>query len=150
MNQLAAAFGTKSFGGALTSCLIGGTFFGLIHLFNLFSDIDPLAVLLQTVTAIGMGWVLCALYLRCRNIYVLILVHALVDFSGMFAAGMFAGKGTAESSISELSAVADQPAAVLVCSVAITLLIFAGITLLLLRNGKMHYISHNEAKSNES
>jgi len=60
---------------------------------------DTVGVLVQVVAACAMGMALTAIYHRCRNIWVLILVHAFVDFCGAFYSGFVAG-GSLSSTIS--------------------------------------------------
>ena len=111
----------------------------MIHLFNMLSGIAPFPVILQALNAAGMGWVLCALYLRCRNIRVLILVHALFDFAGLIPNGFFAVDSTIEDAIAATSALDAQPVIFTVIAVAVLLAIYACVTCVLLRDDKMHY-----------
>lgn len=145
LNVLTAAFGTDTFPGAVLSCFIGGTLFGLIHLFNLFSGIAPAAVIVQTIGACGAGWLFCALYLRSRNIYWLILLHALNDFGSMSRQGLFTGNGTVENAIENELLTPGASFLTIVISVLSTVVFFGALTLLLLRKDKMQYPQQDAA-----
>lgn len=138
LNILTAAFGTKTFSGAVISCFICGTLFGLIHFFNVFSGIALNAVIVQVIGATGAGWLLSAVYLRSRNIWLMILLHAFVDFGSMCAQGFFAGDGTVESAIGS-NASPEITGIVLIFSAIIQLTFFGGISVLLLRKSAMGY-----------
>ncbi|MCD8108262.1 MAG: CPBP family intramembrane metalloprotease [Oscillospiraceae bacterium] len=84
--------------GVWCATICSGMVFGLMHLSNLLSS-DTVGVLVQVVSACAMGMALTAIYYRCRNIWVLILVHAFVDFCGAFYSGVMAG-GSLSSTIS--------------------------------------------------
>ncbi len=84
--------------GVWCATICSGMVFGLMHLSNLVSS-DTVGVLVQVVAACAMGMALTAIYYRCRNIWVLILVHAFVDFCGAFYSGFIAG-GSLSSTIS--------------------------------------------------
>ena len=139
LNILCAAFGTKTFSGALTASLIGGTLFGMIHLFNMLSGIPAFPVIMQAINAAGMGWVFCALYLRCRNIRVLILMHALFDFGGLIPNGVFTVDSTIEDTIAAASVLEELPLIFTVILVVVMLAAYACVTCVLLRKNKMHY-----------
>ena len=139
LNILTAAIGTKTYSGAVVSCFIGGTLFGLIHLFNMLSGISPAAVIIQTAGAIGAGWLLSALYLRSRNIYLLIAAHALNDGAAMTAQGIFSGQGTVENAIAAVTDASDLFFFVKVAVVLFELIVFGAFTMLLLRKNKMQY-----------
>lgn len=58
--------------------------FGLLHLLNLNSatfGFDKWAVIFQVIYATTSGMFLAVLYLRCKNIWALILVHGLIDLA---------------------------------------------------------------------
>ena len=139
LNILTAAFGTDTFPGAVLCCFIGGTLFGLIHLFNLFSGIAPSAVIVQTIGAAGAGWLFCALYLRSRNIYWVIVLHALNDFGSMSRQGLFTGNGTVENAIENELLTPGASLLTIVISAWSTVILFGALTLLLLRKEKMQY-----------
>lgn len=90
-------FGNDS-AGVWTATICSGMVFGLMHLSNIMSS-DVVGVLVQVIAACAMGMALTAIYYRCRNIWVLILVHAFVDFCGAFYSGFVAG-GSLSTTIS--------------------------------------------------
>ncbi len=139
LNILTAAFGTKTFAGAVISCFICGTLFGLIHFFNVFSGIALNAVIVQVIGATGAGWLLSAVYLRSRNIRLMILLHAFVDFGSMFVQGFFAGNGTVESAIGATAQIPGMNVLVIAFSAIIQLTFFGAVSLLLLRKSAMGY-----------
>jgi len=74
--------GTRS--GIWKIVLISGGLFGITHAVNLFSGVAPLAVLFQVIVAVASGILFGAIYLRSGNIWVLILLHTLVNAVGLF------------------------------------------------------------------
>ena len=54
--------------------------FGLVHAANILAGGDPFSVALQTVYAIGVGMLFCAVYLRTGNLWPTIIGHLSVDF----------------------------------------------------------------------
>ena len=65
--------------GIWITVLVGAMLFGLCHVPNLFFGMNPLAVFSQVTTAIFVGLLFGAVYLRSGSIWVLIFVHALTD-----------------------------------------------------------------------
>ncbi|HBZ03362.1 MAG TPA: hypothetical protein DEO83_06070 [Lachnospiraceae bacterium] len=57
--------------------------FGLIHITNVFSGADTTASVIQVFYAMGVGMLLCAVYLRTGNLWPSILAHWSVDFLEM-------------------------------------------------------------------
>ena len=62
----------------LKSVLISGIIFGLIHLVNLGSDVIR-ATLIQVFYAAGLGIYFGAVYVRTRNLWGTVIMHALID-----------------------------------------------------------------------
>ena len=58
--------------------------FGSIHILNILIGVSLEKAILQTVLAFLVGILLNAIYLRGGNIFVLILIHVIVDASGLF------------------------------------------------------------------
>lgn len=82
--------------------VIGSGFvFGFMHLSNLASA-DLVGVLVQVANASVMGMLLTAIYYRCRNIWVVVFVHGLIDFCAAFYAGFTRG-GSLAGTISTYS-----------------------------------------------
>ena len=63
----------------LKCCLISSVVFGLIHLANVVQGADPIATLLQAVTATCLGIFFAAIYVNCGNLLPCMIVHALHD-----------------------------------------------------------------------
>lgn len=63
----------------MMSLLASSIAFGLIHLINLFSTVGP--TLIQVGYATGLGIFFGAVYLRTRNLWGPVVVHALIDIS---------------------------------------------------------------------
>ncbi|MCD8006268.1 MAG: CPBP family intramembrane metalloprotease [Oscillospiraceae bacterium] len=113
--------------GVWCATICSGLVFGLMHLSNLMSS-DTVGVLVQVAAACAMGMALTAIYYRCRNIWVLILVHAFVDFCGAFYSGFIAG-GSLSSTISSY-----EPYQI------ISALPYIAVTIILLRPKKMREV----------
>jgi membrane protease YdiL (CAAX protease family) len=65
--------------GVWLSALTASAIFGLVHLINIFTGFNPSIVLMQVISATSTGLFFAAVYLRSRNLWVPILVHALID-----------------------------------------------------------------------
>ncbi|MBP0971211.1 MAG: CPBP family intramembrane metalloprotease [Oscillospiraceae bacterium] len=145
LNQLTAAFGNDTMKGRLISVFTGGTIFGLIHLFNILSGVEPLSAIVQALGAAGMGWLLGALYLRCRNIRVMALIHGLFDLCGLVKSGFFDAGETVESTISSASDVLHADLLTALISEAVLLVLLAAASAVLLRNSAMQIPAQGEA-----
>lgn len=137
LNQLTAAFGNDTMKGRLISVFTGGTLFGMIHLFNILAGVDPLSAVIQTLGAAGMGWVLGALYLRCRNIKVMALLHGLFDLCGLVKSGFFDSGETVESTISSSSDILRTELPTVIGAEVFMLVMFATAAVFILRNSAM-------------
>lgn len=69
--------------GVWFAALIASSIFGIFHLINLFAGFDPLVTFLQVISATSTGLFFAAVYLRSRNLWVPILVHALIDTAAL-------------------------------------------------------------------
>ena len=69
--------------GVWIAALVTSVIFALIHSLNVFAGYDPLIVLIQTISAVASGLFFAAIYLRSGNIWVLILLHTLIDTVGL-------------------------------------------------------------------
>ena len=121
------AFGSDTKKGAYLTAAFSGTIFGVVHLANLLNSNVPTAIVFQAIGAVGAGFFFGAIYLRCRNIYALIFLHAFNDFCGMIKEGVFTGSTLRES--------IDSQGAGSLISAALLI----GIGIYLLRSGKMNY-----------
>lgn len=94
----------KSRQGVWFSVLLTGMIFGAVHLFNAISpEVSFYSALIQGIVAGAIGMVLTAVYYRCRNIWVVIILHAFIDFAGLFTSGVF-GTNTLDGTIGTYSA----------------------------------------------
>lgn len=78
--------------------------FGLLHFLNMFTGTTFEAAFYQVLGAAALGAAFGAIYLRGGNIWVPILIHALVDFTGIFNAMFIVGGGSTTDKINSLSA----------------------------------------------
>ena len=142
MNILIEGFGTDTRFGAIFSVFFGGTLFGAVHLFNMFSGVDPLSAAIQAIGASGIGWMLCALYVRSRNLWVLALMHAIFDISGLIITALFGDESLVESISAASGLIGNITLPVIIgmmIGFCIVLTVFITFTLLMLRDSKMHY-----------
>ena len=82
--------------GVWTATIASGVFFGLIHLTNLRSDTVP-GVFVQCASACFMGMALSAVYYRSRNIWVVVFLHAFIDFSALLESAVISSSSIAET-----------------------------------------------------
>ncbi|MBR6160033.1 MAG: CPBP family intramembrane metalloprotease [Lachnospiraceae bacterium] len=54
--------------------------FGLVHLGNIVAGADMFSTLVQSVFAIGIGMLFCAVYLRTGNLWPTVIAHTAIDF----------------------------------------------------------------------
>lgn len=94
----------KSRQGVWFCVLLTGIIFGAVHLFNAISpEVSFYSALIQGIVAGIMGMIFTAVYYRCRNIWVVIILHAFIDFAGLFTSGVF-GTNTLDGTIGTYSA----------------------------------------------
>lgn len=68
--------------GMTWSLFISSVLFGATHILNLFDNPEEInSTIAQTVGSIFIGVFLGALYLRCRNIWVVVFYHTLIDIA---------------------------------------------------------------------
>lgn len=128
------AFGSDTKSGAYLTAAFSGTVFGAAHLFNLIGSKAPAAIFFQAIGTAAVGFFYAAVYLRCRNLWVTILLHALSDFSAMLADGFLAG-GSIRHAIDSHS-----------IRVIIGTAIYIGVGIFLLRAEKMSYRPEPDAR----
>lgn len=111
--------------GVWAATIYSGLVFALMHGINLLSA-DIGGVLVQMAAIITMGMALTAIYYRSKNIWVVIFLHAFLDFCGLLPSALFEN-GSISTQISSYSPV-----------VAITSSIpYLIVTLVLLRKKKL-------------
>ena len=79
--------------GIITAMTIPSIVFGLVHLTNLKPGCDPTPIYTQVIYAIGIGFFFNALYVRCGNIWVCSILHAVFDLSLMLYFCIFRNTG---------------------------------------------------------
>lgn len=72
----------------LVSVLASGIAFGLVHFFNLLNG-DVFGTLQQVLYASAIGIFFGAVYVRTRNLWATIAVHAIIDFCALMFVGQF-------------------------------------------------------------
>ena len=92
----------KSEKGLYITVFISGCIFGAMHLINLFSGVEISGVIIQAICTIPIGCLFTAIYLRTKNIWLLVFIHGLNDFAGLINSGLY-GVDTVESAISGYS-----------------------------------------------
>lgn len=73
----------NSIKGIWITAIVSAVIFGVMHIGNLFAGVNPGAVFDQILSAMVTGLVFSAIYLRSGNIWVLILLHTLIDTVGL-------------------------------------------------------------------
>lgn len=128
VNLLMEHYG-RSAVGVKYSVLISGILFGLFHLSNAIGGvIEFTGVLVQVLITSAMGMLFTAIYLRTKNIWVVVLLHAFNDFAALLSSGVFY-QGTLQAVISSYSA-----------NNLVVLIPFLVTTCFLLRRSKMNEI----------
>jgi membrane protease YdiL (CAAX protease family) len=74
----------------IKSILISSLLFGLMHFTNFFSpDYDKLSVINQMFLAFSLGILLQSLFIKFKNIYLIIIIHALINYLGSYKSRLF-------------------------------------------------------------
>lgn len=118
--------------GIYVSIAISSIIFGIAHITNIFSGVSIKSSFIQAVGATVLGALLSAIYLRTKNIWVVVILHALMDFSSLIGSGLF-GTNSLASEINNYSYIKF-----------IGLLIYLVPLLVLLRKKKLLEILKNE------
>lgn len=124
-NSLALKYGTTT-KGLWFAVLLSSFMFGCVHLGNLMAGVAPIGVLTQTIAGTALGSVFIAIYLRGGSIWIPVIIHAIIDTSGLFASTFTQSTVTINDEISGLSIV----------NALVVLPIFLGISAFLLRKSK--------------
>jgi membrane protease YdiL (CAAX protease family) len=69
--------------GIWITVIVSSIIFGLSHVPNIFFNVTPSAVLDQSISAVFVGILFGAVYLRSGNLWVLILIHTLTDVASL-------------------------------------------------------------------
>lgn len=76
--------------------IISSLIFGLVHLPNIFF-VEPLTLLIQVVNAMCGGILFATIFIKSKNIFSVIVIHALTDWISLFVASCFIGANSALS-----------------------------------------------------
>lgn len=93
---------SKTKKGILGAVILNGVLFGALHMSNVFSGVKLESAIVQSITAGLLGVIFAAVYARTRNIWLVIIAHAAVDFAGLLASGIF-GAGSEIDGINNMS-----------------------------------------------
>ncbi len=99
-------FGTER-AGILKACLLSGFLFGLLHISNIFTVSASFGIP-NAISAFALGCVLAAIYYRCGNIWVTIVLHAVYDI-GVSSIIVFLNMGTISDAAEAAASSGDSP-----------------------------------------
>lgn len=88
--------------GVWLAVVLSGILFGCAHLINL-THSQPVGVLTQVCITSFMGMAFVSIYYRTGNIWLVVFLHAFVDFSALLAGGLFEAANGLTSTISSYS-----------------------------------------------
>lgn len=69
--------------GIWITVIVSALIFGLTHITNIFFGMDPIAVLMQVLSAMLLGLLFGAVYLRSGSLWAVVLIHTLTDIAGL-------------------------------------------------------------------
>lgn len=136
-NNLGIAYG-KNLRGVWKAVIISGLIFGVAHLTNIIFGVNPAKALIQVISAISLGMYFTAVYYRGGNIWVLMLIHCLVDAGGLFRSA-FTTEVTQADVVNNLS-----------LNGLIMVPIYLVVTIFLLRKKKMNEVFDNLKQASEA
>lgn len=70
--------------------IMSAIIFGLIHIPNIFF-MEPLTLMVQVINAMSAGILFAVIFIKCKNIWAGITVHAIVDWCSLFIGNCFTG-----------------------------------------------------------
>lgn len=76
--------------GVVKAIILSALVFGGVHMLNIVIA-PPVTVIVQAINAACAGVLFSVIYLRCRNIWAVIIVHMLVDWFALFIEQCFTG-----------------------------------------------------------
>lgn len=88
--------------GIYASIAVSSIIFGIAHITNIFSGVSIKGAVVQAVGAAVLGALLAAIYIRTKNIWVVVIIHAFNDFSSLIGSGLF-GTNSVVSQINSYS-----------------------------------------------
>lgn len=95
---------SKTKGGILAAIILSSVIFGGMHIANIFSGVEVVSALVQAIQASLLGIIFAAVYVRTKNIWIGIIMHACIDFVGLMPSGIF-GVGTEIDGLNNISLV---------------------------------------------
>ena len=110
---------------------VSGLIFGLVHLTNIVSGVNPARAAIQVISACAIGMYYTAIYFRGGNLWVLMMIHCFTDAGGLFRSA-FTTAATAVGEINDLSITG-----------LIMIPVYLGLTAFLLRKKKMDAVLEN-------
>ena len=128
LNAFQDAFVAKSAKTIWASLILSALSFGLMHLTNLTSGQNVVGTLMQVIEATAVGLCFGAVYLRCRNIWTVVILHALTDLSGAIGTN---ARSTVDVQNTNVNAATSM------LSILPSLVILLGLTFFFLRRSKM-------------
>ena len=128
LNAFQDAFAKKSAKTIWVSLFLSALAFGMMHFTNLASGQDVVGTLMQVIEAAAVGVCFGAVYLRCRNIWVVVILHALTDLSRSIGTNGQTAVDVQNTNVN---------AATSILSILPSLVVLLGLTLFLLRKSKM-------------
>ncbi|AKA69704.1 CPBP family intramembrane glutamic endopeptidase [Clostridium scatologenes] len=75
--------------GIYAAIISSSTIFGIAHITNVFSGVLIKSAFIQAIGAGVLGALLAAIYVRSKNIWVVAILHAFIDFSALISSGFF-------------------------------------------------------------
>jgi len=84
--------------------IVSGCIFGFMHLNNALSGAAFSGVLVQAIIASFMGMALGAIYIRTKNFWALVFIHAFIDFAALITSGLFVSEVSIVDTVSSYSA----------------------------------------------
>ena len=129
-NNLAIAYG-KDLRGVWKALVISGLIFGLVHLTNIVSGVNPARAAIQVISACAIGMYYSAIYFRGGNLWFLVMIHCLTDAGGLFRSA-FTTAATNVEEVNNLSVTG-----------LIMIPVYLGITAFLLRKKKRDAVLEN-------
>ncbi len=88
--------------GIYASIAASSIIFGMAHITNIFGGVTIKGALVQAAGAVVLGALLAAIYIRTKNIWVVVIIHAFNDFSSLIGSGFF-GISSVVSQINDYS-----------------------------------------------
>ena len=96
-NLLADCFGRDTRRGVWLTVAVSGCIFGVAHLTNIFSGVTVMGAVIQALAASALGMYFGAIYARCGNIWVMVILHAFNDVVAFLGSGLMGAENAVEA-----------------------------------------------------